>query len=135
MEISKIYLIFTIVVYSIYFLIMLPTRLKDLSIWKKYHYDDNKNNDCKNEESYKCINYGNIIEKYIIGNLKYIGLRSLCLFNSNFIPLVFLNNIENVSTHLLRWKKWGFHYFGIYHIFCLLFDICIIFFPNLLIFK
>ena len=130
MNLNKVYLIITILVYSIYFFIMLPTRLNELSKWKKYHYDDNNINNCKNEESYKCITFGNIIEKYIIGNIMYISLRSLCLYNIDLFPLVFLDNIKHIITHLLRWKKWGFHYFGIYHIICILIDSYFLFFIN-----
>ena len=102
---------------------MLPSRNKNLHKWKKYHYDDENENNCKNDESISCIRYGNIIEKYMIGNINYIALRGLCLYDDGFFPLVFLDDINNVTNHLLRWKKWGFHYFGVYHILCLLLDI------------
>ena len=119
----ELYLKITITVYLVYFLMMLPSRVKNLYKWKKYHYDNENKNDCKDDESYKCLGYGNLIEKYMIGNIDYIALRALCLYYKDFFPLVLLNDISNVTNHMLRWKKWGIHYFGFYHLICLLFDI------------
>ena len=121
--IKNLYLIISLICYLIYFLFVLPKRIKFLNKWKKYHYKDNKKNDCSDDESYKCIRSGKLEEMYIISNIKYISLRILCLFKPEFLPFVFLDNIKQVTKHLLRWNKWGFHYFGVYHIACLCFDI------------
>ena len=124
----NIYLIITATIYIIYFLIMLPGRLQNLDKWKKYHYDDKKDNNCKNDEAIECIRSGKLIERYIMTNVDYFSLRLICLVKPELFPLVFLDNIRRVTNHLLRWKKWGFHYFLIYHSTCLAFDTKFLFF-------
>ena len=120
---KNIYLAVSSICYLVYFIIMLPSRIKFLNKWKNYHYSNNKKNNCSDDESYKCIRSGKLTEMYIISNIKYISLRILSIFKPEFFPLVLLDNIKNVVKHLLRWNKWGFHYFGIYHIVCLSLDI------------
>ncbi len=126
MTITNVYLITTMICYIIYFTIHLPRRMKFLDKWKKHHYDDEKENDCSVVESEKCIQSGELIEHYMKNSIRYIGLRFLCLFNKDILPMVFLDNLSNVANHMLRMKKWGFHYFLIYHFVCFLIDIFLI---------
>jgi len=102
--------------------------LSDLDKWKKYHYIDNKDNNCKDDEAIECVRYGELIEKYIIANIDYIALRMLCLYKPILFPLVFLDHVRRVTTNLLKWRKWGFHYFDIYFITCLIIDVKLLFF-------
>ena len=127
-EHTKIYLIVTSIIYIVYFLTMLPNRMKNLDEWKKYHYDNEKENNCKDDEAIECIRSGRLIERYIMTNINYIALRLLCLYKPEFFPLVFLDNVKRVTNHMLRWKKWGFHYFLVYHFTCLMIDIKLLFF-------
>lgn len=130
MNVQNLYLIITILCYVVYFIKRLPDRLNFLEKWKKHHYEDEKENNCSDIYSEKCLQSGELIEHYMINNIRYIGIRILSIFNKNLFPLVFLDNLSNVINHLLILKKSGFHYFQIYHFTCFIIDFFLIFLNN-----
>ena len=130
MSIKNLYLIITIICYLVYFTSRLPERINFLNKWKKHHYEDEKENDCSNIDSEKCLQSGELIEYYMTNNIRYVGIRILSIYDKNFFPLVFLDNLSNVITHLLRFNKWGFHYFQIYHYSCFIIDVILILLNN-----